>query len=246
VSGVASFSGLSISKAGVGYTFTLSSGALAGATTNPFTILANGTATKLTFTTQPSTSANSGAVFAQQPVVTVQDAYSNRVLDYGSTAVVLASTGGTLACTSLSVTPVSGVATFAGCKITGGGTFNLTATSGSLTAATSNSITIALPQVAVPTQVHTVPDLAGTLKVAFEGSSPSTGVVDYTCTVTSNLAANLGEVLATSRPCSSGGSIAVVGVQYKAANSVAVVVTANADGTTRRSASAAPVLGRTG
>ena len=58
---------------------------------------------------------------------------------------IKAGNGGTLSCTPNPVTVLTnGVASFAGCKITGGsaGTYTFRATSGSLTSATSNNVTI--------------------------------------------------------------------------------------------------------
>src|SRR5262249_3611967 len=67
--GVSSFSGLSIDKAGTGYTLTASASGLAGATSAAFNITA-GAPSKVVFSTQPA-SATGGAVFGMQPVVTV-------------------------------------------------------------------------------------------------------------------------------------------------------------------------------
>src|SRR6185295_1065761 len=75
--GVASFSTLSINKAGPGYTLTASAAGLTGATSSTFNISA-GTASKLAFTTQPS-NATAGASISPSIAVTVQDANGNTV-----------------------------------------------------------------------------------------------------------------------------------------------------------------------
>src|SRR2546430_3347988 len=74
---------LSIDKAGEGYTLTSAAGGLTPATSAAFAIGA-GVATKLAFTTQPSTTAQSGVPLAQQPVVQLQDANSNPVSQAGT------------------------------------------------------------------------------------------------------------------------------------------------------------------
>ena len=82
--------------------------------------------------------------------MTVQDQNGNTVTGDASN-VTLAITSGTgtsgatLACTANPATASSGVATFAGCKIDKSGTgYTLTATDGSLTSATSSSVTISV------------------------------------------------------------------------------------------------------
>jgi hypothetical protein len=152
VNGTATFSTLSIDKSGTGYTLTASSSGLTGATSSAFSIAAS-TATQLVFTTQPSSSASGGAAFPQQPTITVEDAFGNTVTTgTGSTApVTLAITNGTgtagatLTCTTNPKNAVTGVDTFAGCKInlTGGG-YTLLATSSGLTSATSTAINVSV------------------------------------------------------------------------------------------------------
>ena len=92
-------------------------GTSAAFTVNP------GPATQLVFTTQPS-GGDVSTAFPIQPVVTIEDANGNTVTS-SSASVTLALTGsGTLTCptSGLSVTPVSGVATFAGCQVGTAGT----------------------------------------------------------------------------------------------------------------------------
>jgi len=143
INGVATFSGLSINIAGTGYTLTASSSPLTGATSSAFNI-GVGTASKLAFTTQPSNAA-SGASLGSIAVA-VEDAAGNIVT--GSTAPVTlaigtnAGPGGVLSGT-LTVSAVSGVATFPGLGINLDGTgYTLTAISGSLTGATSSAFNI--------------------------------------------------------------------------------------------------------
>ncbi len=146
-SGVATFGGLSIDKVGVGYTLTATSTGLASATSAAFTVSV-GPAAKLAVTTSPGDSF-AGGVFYTQPVVTIQDAGNNMVSTSTSavTLTITTANGATLSCGVQSA--VAGVATFSGCSINTVGSYTLTATSGSLTAATSTAFAV----VAAPTHL---------------------------------------------------------------------------------------------
>lgn len=105
-----------------------------------------GAATQLAFSTQPGGGA-SGAAWSAQPKVSVEDSGGN-VVAGNSSAVTLAiasqpGSGASLACSANPVTAVNGVASFAGCKITGKtGSYTLKATDGSLTSATSSGFSL--------------------------------------------------------------------------------------------------------
>jgi hypothetical protein len=142
--GVASFSGCAIDKSGTGYTLTATDGSLTSATSSSFTISV-GPAAKLAFTQQPN-GAQAATAFGTQPKVAVEDAGGN-VVTTNSTGVTLAiganPGSGTLTCTTNPVAASSGVATFAGCKISAGGAgYTLTATDGTLTSTTSSSFSV--------------------------------------------------------------------------------------------------------
>jgi hypothetical protein len=163
VNGVATFSGLSIDKAGTGYTLTASSSGLTSDTSNVFNVVA-GTATRLAFTTPPA-GAVAGVPFTTQPVVTIQDANGNTVT--ASTAsVTLAITSGTgisgaVLSGTKTVSAVNGVAAFGGLSIDKVGTrYTLTASSDSLTSATSRAF-----------NVTTVPEAEVNISVGLQGSS---------------------------------------------------------------------------
>jgi len=144
-SGVDTFAGCNINKAGTGYTLTATSSGLTSATSSTFNITV-GSAAQLAFTTQPG-GGTGGTAWTTQPVVTVQDAGGNTVTSSSASITLAIGTnpgGGTLTCTGgLSKSASSGVATFAGCRInnTGNG-YTLTATSSGLTSATSNTFNI--------------------------------------------------------------------------------------------------------
>jgi hypothetical protein len=133
VNGVASFADLSVDKTG-SYTLTAtSSPLLTSAMSGSFTIQP-GLATQLVFTTEPSGVATAGAAFAQQPVVSLEDAAGNVVTTDSSSVVTLTWIGGdplaALLCTTNPIVVTNGVAAFAGCAIDKAGTgYRLNATS---------------------------------------------------------------------------------------------------------------------
>jgi signal peptidase I len=141
VAGVATFAGCTIGSPGT-YTLTGVSGGLTNAVSAGFTIMAS-PATKLTFTTSPSSSTG-GTAFPTQPVVTVQDANSNTVTSSTASVTLSITTpaGATLTCTTNPVNAVAGVATFAGCRVDKTGTYTLTAAGLGLSNAVSASLTI--------------------------------------------------------------------------------------------------------
>src|SRR5205807_1186723 len=103
-----------------------------------------GAATQLSLTTQPSSTAQSGAAFAQQPVVQLRDASGNAVSQAQVTVTAaIATGGGTLGGTLTATTNGSGVASFTNLAITGAaGDRTLSFTATGLTAAASTTITI--------------------------------------------------------------------------------------------------------
>ena len=143
--GVATFAGCSLTgTATSGYSLSAASTGLTGDTSSPTFSLAVGAATQLNFTTSPGTTTN-GVTFGAQPVVQVEDSGGNVVTSSSaSISLSIASGTGTLNCTTNPLTATSGVATFAGCEITGtaGTNFSLSATSTGLTGDTSNTFTI--------------------------------------------------------------------------------------------------------
>ena len=166
-SGVATFSGVSINKAGTGYTLTASTSGLTPATSSAFDITV-GAAVKLGFTTEPG-GGTGGVVFGTQPVVSVQDAGGNTVTgatDIITLAILSNPSAGALTAPTSPLTAVSGVASFTGVKIDKAGTgYTLTATSGTLTAATSAAFNITVGPAA--SLVFTTEPGGGTGGVAF-------------------------------------------------------------------------------
>jgi hypothetical protein len=141
VSGVATFSDLSIDKVGVGYTLQATSGSLTAATSTSFNI----TAIKLVFTVQPTNTA-SDATITPAIEVAAQDNYGNTDTTYTAdiSIIILNNPLGTGALSgTATVAAVSGVATFSDLSIDKAGVgYTLRANSGSLTQVTSASFNI--------------------------------------------------------------------------------------------------------
>src|SRR5206468_4118537 len=155
VNGVATFANLTIDKVGTGYTLTATSGTLTQATSNAFNITAGPPppATHLAFGVQPSTSP-AGAPITPAVTVTALDASGNTVPSFtGAVSIAIDNNpvGGTLT-GNAPVNAVNGVATFPNLKIDKVGTgYTLTATSGTLTQATSNAFNITAGPAPPPT-----------------------------------------------------------------------------------------------
>jgi hypothetical protein len=120
VGGVATFGGLSIDKAGAGYTLQASDGTLTGISA-AFDIAA-GAPVALFFTNSPADT-RVGVAFTNQPVVEARDAFGNIASGFNG-PVTLAITGGTgalgaslLPGANVTVNAVNGVASFSGLNI---------------------------------------------------------------------------------------------------------------------------------
>ena len=126
------------------YTLTAIFGTLTPATSAGSVRITAGTATRLSFT-QPiaNFSVISQTAFASgnRPIVTVQDLSGNTITDSTATvALSLTAPGGaTLTCSSNYLAAAAGIAAFTACKIDKVGSYTLTASSGSLSSATSTA-----------------------------------------------------------------------------------------------------------
>jgi len=175
VAGVASFSTLSIDKAGTGYTFTASSGALANATSNAFDVVI-GAATHLIFSVQPSNTITGGTM-TPGVEVTAQDAGNNTALSFTGDVTMTIGTnpsGGTLG-GSTTVVAVAGVATFSTLNLDKSGTgYTLAASATGTTGATSAQFNVAAG--AAKTLVFSVQPTSGPAGVAI---TPAVQVTAY-------------------------------------------------------------------
>jgi Chitobiase/beta-hexosaminidase C-terminal domain len=144
--GIATFSKLTVSTAGSGFTLVASSPTLASTTSISFTISASAGATaplpaKLAFLQQPS-NALAGATISPAVQVVVED-NSGNVVTTATNPVTLALVGGSGLTGTLMARPQNGIATFSDLSVgTAGSGYTLSATSPSLTSATSTSFTI--------------------------------------------------------------------------------------------------------
>ena len=143
VGGEATFSTISIDKAGSGYTLIASVSGLTSATSSSFNITA-GAATQLVFSVQPS-SAEVNAAISPAIKVQVKDANGNLVTT-STDAITLAmgiNPGGAKLSGTLTAAAVGGEATFNNVSIDKMGTgFTLTAASGSLSSVTSSAFNV--------------------------------------------------------------------------------------------------------
>src|SRR5947207_1819314 len=143
-SGAATFSGLAITGAAGDYTLRFESAGLTPATSSTITLGA-GTATQLPLTTEPSPSATLVRSLKQQPVLQVRDAVGNPAGGAGVqvTAVIASGPAGATLSNASATTLASGAATFNGLAINGAaGDYTLRFESGTLTPATSGTITL--------------------------------------------------------------------------------------------------------
>ncbi len=116
--GVATFTNLSITGPSGSYTLRFTATGLTQVTSGTITLGA-GSAARLALVNQPSDTAQNAIVFPTQPTVQVQDAAGNPVSGVRSVSVSIASGGGVLGGTTPVNTNASGLATFAGLKVTG-------------------------------------------------------------------------------------------------------------------------------
>jgi hypothetical protein len=133
--GVATFSNIIVDKAGIGYTLTASSPAQTGAVSTPFDISA-GAAARLVCTQQPSPTLGSGMITLPIQAAVV-DTLNNTAPAFAGkvTATIVTPPGGTLS-GSVTVTAVSGVATFSNLGIPAGSGYTLIVSSPGLVGAT--------------------------------------------------------------------------------------------------------------
>jgi hypothetical protein len=178
VAGVATFSTLKIDSSGTGYRFTAAAAGISGTTSASFTITA-GTATRLSFTVQPTTTA-AGKTISPSVRVAAVDALGNTDPTFSGTVTVAIGhnpSGGTLSGT-VTVAAFGGVATFSTLSIDKVGTgYTLTAAAAGLTGVTSTSFDIgsgAATQLLVTVQPHSA-TAGGTITPAVQVAALDAG-----------------------------------------------------------------------
>ena len=119
VNGVATFSNLSLDRAGTGYTLMASASGLTSATSLPFDV-GSGSANRLAFTTAPPATARSGIALSPAPVLQLRDGSGNPVAQSGVLVTAsIASGPGSLGGVTTATTGSSGAASFANLQIVG-------------------------------------------------------------------------------------------------------------------------------
>ncbi len=143
VNGGATFSNLSLDRAGTGYTLLATASGLTSATSMPFDVSA-GSANRLSFSTAPPATARSGIAFTPSPVLQLRDGAGNPVAQAGILITAsLASGPGTLAGTTTATTNGSGAATFSNLSLVGNvGSYTVAFSAPGVPALTSASIAL--------------------------------------------------------------------------------------------------------
>jgi len=144
-------------------------------------IFVHGSASKISVSSQPSSTATVNVDFSAQPEFTVTDDYGNTITNDNSSQItisaVLASDGttpgsGTISAAANPVTASSGVALFSGVDYSEAETIKLKATSSGLTQILTNSITVSAAPTPTPTPTPTPVASANTFSQA--GPKPCT------------------------------------------------------------------------
>ncbi|MGH7615301.1 MAG: beta strand repeat-containing protein, partial [Gemmatimonadales bacterium] len=169
--GIAPFSGLALTGQPGDYTLRFDATGLTSATSTTITLGA-GAATQLAIITQPSSSAQAGVAFGQQPVVELRDAAGSPVNQSGVsiTASFASSPGGTPTLTNPSAATISnGRATFSGLGIAGVvGTYTLRFSATGLTPVVSGNVVLSVgPVSAAVSQLSATPSAMDADSVAF-------------------------------------------------------------------------------
>jgi hypothetical protein len=183
VNGIATFSDVSIAKAGVGYTLRAETSNSNITTSSSFSITA-GAASQLGLATSAA-GAPSGGAFTTQPGVAIRDAAGNTVTTDNSTVVTMTVSAGASVVGTATATASAGLATFANVGISGvaGTSYTLTFSSGALTEATQ-SIT---PSAGAASQLVLTTNAAGAPSGAAFTTKPVVAVRDAAgSTVTSD------------------------------------------------------------
>lgn len=143
ISGVATFSSLSVDKVGTGYTLSATSGNLTTAVSLPFNITV-GAASQLVFTMEP-TATTAGTAISPAVQVTALDAGGNIATGFTGTVTMAFGTnpaGGTLSGTK-AVSAVAGVASFSNLSVNlSASGYTLAASASGLTGAASTAFTV--------------------------------------------------------------------------------------------------------
>src|SRR5206468_4099688 len=162
--GTATFTDLRIYAAGAGKQLTASASGLTSALSAVFTVNP-GPAASLAIQTQPTT-VTAGVTFSPAPTVRILDAFGNLATTSSAVVTAALNPGTAVLQGTTSVTTVNGVATFANLSYTKAETIMIDFTSGTLTGATSASVTVNASAASKLT-IQTQPSGTATAGVAF-------------------------------------------------------------------------------
>jgi hypothetical protein len=140
--GMASFTDLTLNRAGAGYTLSASGSGLASATTTTLSVNA-AAATQWVVTTQPPSSVSAGTGFGM--VLKAQDSFGNVDPTFNKTVTVAlgANPGGASLAGTLTLNAAAGIATFSGLSLNKAVSgYTLVVSGGSLNTATTSSVTV--------------------------------------------------------------------------------------------------------
>ena len=198
IAGVATFAGISLNRVATGYKLNATSGSLAKAVSNAFSVTA-GAATKVGYLVPPA-NAVAGATIAPQVQVAIQDANSNTVTTSTANVTLAVGAGPTGAALggTVTVAAVAGVASFANLTLTPASTgYTLTASSPSITSATSPAFTITanattaikLGYLTQPTNVASNTNITPSIQVVVQDANGAT-VTSSNASITLALGSN--------------------------------------------------------
>jgi hypothetical protein len=257
VNGIATFSDLSIDKAGAGYALAAGASELTGATSASFDVTSTGAASRLVFVVQP-TNAVSRASITPAVQVSAEDASGTTVPSFTGAVTVAIGTnpsGGTLSGTT-TIAATNGVALFSTLSIDKAGTgYTLTAIATGLTTATSAGfdVTPAAPTMLVftaqPSNVMAGAQITPAVQVTARDGSGNT-TTSFTGTVTVAIGTNPGggtlsgtkTVAATNGVATfSGLSIDKAGAGYTLRGSAAGLIDATSSAFNVTASAATPV-----
>ena len=251
VAGVATFTGLTLNKLGIGYTFMATSGLLGSVTTSPGITVVAGPVSQFVVTAQPPASVVSNATI---PLITLtaEDAAGNIVNSFTTPVTIQIGNnpGGATLGGTLTQTPINGVVTFTGLtlNLVGTGytltTAPLTVNGNLVTAGTTSAITVtpgALNKLAFTTLPPTTVGATSTFTVVVAGEDAAGNVLtaspDLTNAVTLTLSGGSGTLSGTNPVTPSGGlatfsnlSVNLAGTAYKltaAASGLTSITTAS-------------------
>jgi hypothetical protein len=184
----------------------------------------------LTLLTPPSSVATAGVLFAQQPVVRVEDAYGNlRISDNGTMVSAARSAGSGVLQGTTNVTAVNGLVSFTNLSHQVATNITIGFTSGSLTSATSGTIAVS-PAAASRLTILTQPSANATAGVVFaqqpkvrlEDAFGNLIASDNSTTVTASRTSGTSILQGTTTATASGGVASFNNLSYLVAEAMTI------------------------